>query len=88
MIFFFGIFGEYLAKKTKRDTNVHQNNMHAPVVLIVFIQLLSCVFIFYFLSFLAVHQETLVSPDHLLSDRSPNIEPLISRSELDKFKNC
>ncbi len=29
-----------------------------------------------------------VPPDHLLLDRSPNIEPLISRWELDKFKNC
>jgi hypothetical protein len=27
-------------------------------------------------------------PDHLLLDRSPNIGPLISRWELDKFKNC
>ncbi len=30
----------------------------------------------------------LYTPDHLLLDRSPNIEPLISRWELDKFKNC
>jgi hypothetical protein len=29
-----------------------------------------------------------VPPDHLLLDRSPNIGPLISRWELDKFKNC
>jgi hypothetical protein len=29
-----------------------------------------------------------VTPDHLLLDRSPNIEPLMSRWELDKFKNC
>ncbi len=28
------------------------------------------------------------TPDHLLLDRSPNIGPLISRWELDKFKNC
>jgi hypothetical protein len=27
-------------------------------------------------------------PDHLLLDMSPNIGPLISRWELDKFKNC
>jgi hypothetical protein len=26
--------------------------------------------------------------DHILLDRSPNIGPLISRWELDKFKNC
>jgi hypothetical protein len=26
--------------------------------------------------------------DHLFLDRSPNIGPLISRGELDKFKNC
>jgi hypothetical protein len=26
--------------------------------------------------------------DHILWDRSPNIVPLISRWELDKFKNC
>ncbi len=30
----------------------------------------------------------IVPPDHLLLDRSPNIGPLISRWELDKFKNC
>ncbi len=30
----------------------------------------------------------LVPPDHLFLDRSPNIGPLISRWELDKFKNC
>jgi hypothetical protein len=29
-----------------------------------------------------------VPPDHLLLDRSPNIGPLMSRWELDKFKNC
>jgi hypothetical protein len=29
-----------------------------------------------------------LTPDHLLSDRSPNIGPLISCWELDKFKNC
>ncbi len=29
-----------------------------------------------------------VPPDHLLLDRSPDIRPLISRWELDKFKNC
>ncbi len=29
-----------------------------------------------------------VPPDHLFLDRSPNIGPLISRSKLDKFKNC
>ncbi len=29
-----------------------------------------------------------VPPDHLLLDRSPNIGPLTSRWELDKFKNC
>jgi hypothetical protein len=29
-----------------------------------------------------------IHADHLLLDRSPNIGPLISRSELDKFKNC
>ncbi len=28
------------------------------------------------------------TPDHLLLDESPNIGPLISRWELDKFKNC
>ncbi len=28
------------------------------------------------------------TPDHLLSDSAPNIGPLISRWELDKFKNC
>ncbi len=28
------------------------------------------------------------TPDHLLLDRSPNIGPLISRWELDIFKNC
>jgi hypothetical protein len=27
-------------------------------------------------------------PDHLVLDRSPNIGPLISRWELDKFNNC
>jgi hypothetical protein len=31
---------------------------------------------------------TSVPPDHLLLDRSPNIEPLISRWKLGKFKNC
>jgi hypothetical protein len=30
----------------------------------------------------------IVPPDHLLLDRSPNIGPLISCWELDKFKNC
>ncbi len=29
-----------------------------------------------------------IPPDHLLLDRSPNIGPLISRWELDKFQNC
>ncbi len=29
-----------------------------------------------------------VPSDHLLLERSPNIGPLISRWELDKFKNC
>jgi hypothetical protein len=29
-----------------------------------------------------------IPPDHLLLDRSPNIGPLISRWELDNFKNC
>ncbi len=28
------------------------------------------------------------TPDHLLLDSAPNIGPLISRWELDKFKNC
>jgi hypothetical protein len=28
-----------------------------------------------------------VPPDHLLLDRTPNIGPIISRWELDKFKN-
>jgi hypothetical protein len=28
------------------------------------------------------------TPDQLFLDRSPNIGPLISRWELDKFKNC
>jgi hypothetical protein len=31
---------------------------------------------------------TIVPPDHLLLDSAPNIGPLISRWELDKFKNC
>ncbi len=30
----------------------------------------------------------LLPPNHLLLDRSPNIGPLISSWELDKFKNC
>jgi hypothetical protein len=30
---------------------------------------------------------SVLPPDHLLLDRSPNIGPLISRWELDKFKN-
>ncbi len=30
----------------------------------------------------------IVPPDHLLLNRTPNIGPLISRWELDKFKNC
>jgi hypothetical protein len=30
----------------------------------------------------------LVPPDHLLLDSAPNIGPLISRWELEKFKNC
>jgi hypothetical protein len=29
-----------------------------------------------------------ITTDHLLSDRSPNIQPLISRWEPDKLKNC
>ncbi len=29
-----------------------------------------------------------IPPDHLLLNRSPNIGPLISRWELNKFKNC
>ncbi len=33
-------------------------------------------------------QFTLTTHDHLLLDRSPNIGPLISRWELDKFRNC
>ncbi len=30
----------------------------------------------------------LVSPDHLLLDSAPNLAPLISRWEINKFKNC
>jgi hypothetical protein len=29
-----------------------------------------------------------IPPDHLLLDSAPNIGPLISRWELDKFKSC
>jgi hypothetical protein len=32
--------------------------------------------------------EKWLNPDHVLLDRSPNIGLLISRWELDKFKNC
>jgi hypothetical protein len=28
------------------------------------------------------------TPDHQFLDRSPNIAPIISRWELEKFKNC
>ncbi len=41
-------------------------------------------FLFLLLSILCARS----TPDHLLLDRSPNIGPLISRWELDKFRNC
>ncbi len=40
-------------------------------------------FVFYFQT-----KTSQLPPNHLLLDRSPNIGPLISRWELDKFKNC
>jgi ATP-dependent DNA ligase len=39
-------------------------------------------------AFLSVDVSSLVPPDHLSLERSRNIGPLISRWELDKFKNC
>ncbi len=50
--------------------------------------LTSCFFFAY--SILLTFLERLASkntPDHVLLDRSPSIGPLISRWELDKFKN-
>jgi tetratricopeptide (TPR) repeat protein len=35
-----------------------------------------------------LHNTARIPPDHLLLDRSPNIGPLLSRWELNKFKNC
>jgi hypothetical protein len=38
--------------------------------------------------YLSHQHASILSPDHLELDKSPNIRPLTSRWELDKFKNC
>jgi hypothetical protein len=49
-------------------------------------------FLFFFIKECSIRVQEVIStygtPDSLLLDRSPNIGPLISRWELDKFKNC
>jgi hypothetical protein len=33
-------------------------------------------------------RDAIITPDHILLDSAPNVGPLISRWELDRFKNC